>query len=239
MKDLSIPTHFLKKSKPVDYVEEHTPQEKHPVYFACLSFWQTIFKSKEQKEKEKQQQTYQKCVANMDLINQRVRETELKKSKIELELLKAVQTKEKSKARILLLRKRRCEKTIAQYETYVSKLDEHIIELEQQDVNNELLDSMSLINHSMGIKNIQRMSRKAEMTRDTMVDREDQLDELQSIMQETFEHNPLDDELEDELDVLFRDSPPPSDDNIKVELPDVPKHEPSTQKQTNYESLLI
>ena len=229
---LSIPKHFY-NSKKLETVVENTPEQKHPVYFACMSFCQTIFKSKAQREKEKQQIIYHKCVANMETIKNRIRKTELQKSKIEIELLKTVQKKEKSKARILILRKRRCEKTIQQYETYVSKIEDHILELEQQDVNNELLDSMSLINNSMGANKIKKMSKRAEMTRENMFDREEELDELKNIMEETFEHNPLDDELENELDVLFGDSPPPSDDKIHIKLPDVPKHEPSKREKEN------
>ena len=204
----------------------------------CLEWVKTKWNWKQEREKR----NHAKIIAQIGAIGNKIDQHEGTMVGIEEELKKCKKAKNKQKARLLLLKRRRLTNTIQSYYNSRAELEQVLISLEESSDQVALVKSYKTANSILKTTMRQNGGQNAVETYEDLADdlqeANDDVHQLQEAVSRNIGRN--DDELTEELDELFDDNPkvkpsgssnppphekikkPPTDIEILESLPSVP-----------------
>jgi len=194
-------------------------------------------------KQEREKRNHAKIIAQIGVIGNKIDQHEATMVGIEEELKKCKKAKNKQKARLLFLKRRRLTNTIQSYYNSRAELEQVLISLEESSDQVALVKSYktanSILKTTMRQNGGQTAVETYEELADDLQEANDDVHELQEAVSRNIGRN--DDELTEELDELFDDNPkvkpsgsssnppphekikkPPTDTEILEGLPSVP-----------------
>jgi hypothetical protein len=168
-------------------------------------------KSKWYWKQEREKKNHARIVAQIETIGQKIDTHEATMVQIQEDLRKCKKTKNKQKARLLILKRKRLGNTIQAYYNSRNELEQVLISLEESSDQVALVKSYKTANTILKTTMRQRGGASAVETYEDLADDLDEakadVNELQEVVSRRIGYG--DDELQEELDELFEDSPPP------------------------------
>lgn len=160
-------------------------------------------------KREREKRNREKIISQIETIGQKIDTHEATMIGIEEDLKKCKKTKNKQKARLLLLKKKRLTNTIQSYYNSRAELEQVLISLEESSDQIALVNSYKTANKILKTTMRQNGGRNAVETYEDLADdlqeAQDDTRELQEAVSRNIGRN--DDELAEELEELFDDSP--------------------------------
>jgi len=180
-------------------------QENNTEEDGCFGWMRTKWNWKQEREKKNRQ----KIIDQIQTIGQKIDKYEGGMIEIEEQLKKCKKTKNKQKARLLFLKRKSLTNTIQSYYNSRAELEQVLISLEESSDQVALVKSYKTANSILKTTMRQNNGRNAvetyEELADDMQDAKEDIHELQEAVSRNIGRN--DDELAEELDELFDDSP--------------------------------
>jgi hypothetical protein len=184
----------------------------------------------------REKKNHAKIVSQIESIGTKIDTHEATMITIEENHKKCKKTKNKQKARLLLLKRKRLNNTIQSYYNSRNELEQVLISLEESSDQVALVKSYKTANSILKTTMRQRGGQSAVETYEDLADdlqeAQDDVHELQEAVSRNIGRN--DDELHYELDELFDDSPPkvkPTTGSSSNPPPQMTVELPSTDKE--------
>lgn len=185
---------------------EQGSEEENEEDSGCVGWVMSKWNWKRAREKK----NHAKIVSQIETIGIKIDTHETTMIGIEQNLKKCKKTKNKQKARLLLLKRKRLNNTIQAYYNSRNELEQVLISLEESSDQVALVKSYKTANSILKTTMRQRGGQSAVETyedlADDLQDAQDDVHELQEVVSRRIGQG--DDELTEELEELFNDSPP-------------------------------
>jgi len=209
-------------------------EEKKIENAGCIGWMRTKWHWKREREKKNRE----KIITQIETIGTKIDNHETSMIEIEEELKKCKKAQNKRKARLFLLKRKRLTNTIQSYYNSRAELEQVLISLEESSDQVELVKSYKTANKILKTTMRQNGNRNAVETYEDLADdlqeAQDDVHELQEAVSRNIGRG--DDDLTDELDELFDDSPEVNHKTISKNGPP-PPHEKIKKSQTDSELL--
>lgn len=190
----------------VSLSSEHTSSDEEAnTKSGCLGWVKQKWNWKQDREKKNRE----KIISQIETIGSKIDTHESTMVQIEEDLKKCKKSKNKQKARLLLLKRKRLSNTIQSYYNSRAELEQVLISLEESSDQVALVKSFKTANTILKTTMRQNGNRNAVETYEDLADdlqeAQDDVHELQEAVSRNIGRG--DDELAEELDELFDDSP--------------------------------
>jgi len=193
----------LAETEEVSLTSEDSGDDDNP---GCLGW----VRSKWNWRREREKRNHQKIVTQIETIGLKIDTHEATMIMIEEELRKCKKTKNKQKARLYLLKRKRLTNTIQAYYNSRNELEQVLISLEESSDQVALVKSYKTANSILKTTMRQRGGQSAVETyedlADDLQDAKDDVHELQEVVSRRIGQG--DEDLDEELEELFEDTPP-------------------------------
>jgi len=167
--------------------------------------------------------------ANIENMQTKINEYSTRDTELEVQLRKAVNLKDRTLAKQLLLKRKRTQGMITQYTNFKNELDNMLMSLDETEDRQSLVKSFKTTHKALK----RTMGGSAVTAIETLDDLHDDMDDVRTSnmeLQDAMTNRELvgDDDLADELDELFAEEKPKSKKRVTFEVRDAPDDPPDT-----------